>query len=90
VPSEIIEQRVHRLLAHGEKSLAAYAGRWLKKPVRILVEENNDNGFEGLTPEFIRVRASGKAEVNQIVIVRPSEMVSGELMAPAFPDEKTS
>lgn len=90
VPSEIIEKRVHRLIACGEKSLAAYAGRWLKQPVRILVEKKDGNGFEGLTPEFIRVRASGNAEVNQLVTLRPTEMASGELLAPVSADYKTS
>lgn len=81
IPHSVIDRRVHELLAFGEQCLVSYSNRWIGRPVSVLVEEGDGESFEGLTPEYIRVRTVGNAEVNMMAKVVPTGISKDGLTA---------
>lgn len=57
---EIKKERVHRVQELEKKLSEAYRRRFLGKSVRVLLEEEKDGCFEGLSDEYIRVYLKGE------------------------------
>jgi threonylcarbamoyladenosine tRNA methylthiotransferase MtaB len=84
--------RLEEMLAVAHDSAAAFRARFVGRTMTVLWEERAESGaWEGLTDNYIRVRAQSTAELrNQLLPVRLTEVVgdalSGELLgAPLSP-----
>lgn len=73
VPAAVRERRVAELIALGERLSLAFHRRLVGREVEVLVEEEagGDGRLEGYTPNYVRVRFPGGAELrNRLVRVR--------------------
>lgn len=64
-PREEVKDRVRRALTLAARLHETYASVWIGREVQVLVEENSGGFIKGLTQHFIRVVASGCADVRQ-------------------------
>lgn len=70
ISESIKTERVHRLIALGEKLAKAYQERFIGRVVPVLLEERSNEGFlMGYTPEYIPVRVQG-GEAGSVYPVR--------------------
>jgi threonylcarbamoyladenosine tRNA methylthiotransferase MtaB len=86
VPEGTVASRVSIVRGRSEERLAAYARRFVGRIVPILAERSDGTSVEGLTPEYLRVEASGTARSGSIVPVLVTgtgdEIVRGEVFLP--------
>lgn len=62
-PRDEVKDRVRRALTLAARLHETYASAWIGREVQVLVEENREGFIKGLTRHFIRVAASGCADV---------------------------
>lgn len=81
-PSEVVVQRVQRLIEFSEELHRAYCGRYAGSERRVLVERIGKDGMaEGFTDNYIKVQfPAAQCCSGQIVPVRLEGEVQGEVM----------
>jgi threonylcarbamoyladenosine tRNA methylthiotransferase MtaB len=68
IPDPDKKQRVHRLIALGQRMASDYRARFVGTMAPVLWETRRDGAWEGLTDTYIRVRAESGAEfTNRLV-----------------------
>lgn len=82
VGTEVRRARARELIAMGENMRQAFAGRFVGKPVTVLVERfDRDGNAVGWTSEYLEAVLSGPSRTpNQIVTFTPLRAVRGRLM----------
>ena len=60
IPEHVKAERVHRLMALGDRLAREYQERFIGKVVPVLLEEKTEDGcLMGYTPEYISVKVNG-------------------------------
>lgn len=62
LPPDVKSERLHRLLAAGEKASERYIKRFLNKPLNFIAEEYSEDFTTGYTPNYIKVYAPLRLE----------------------------
>jgi len=78
-PSECVKARMREMLDFASERLQAYASRWVKKRLPILVERNDGDSITGYTPHFIKAVCKGRAESGVIAEVEVNGCRGGVL-----------
>lgn len=62
LPPDVKSERLHRILAAGEKASERYIKRFLNKPLNFIAEEYSEGFTTGYTPNYIKVYAPLRLE----------------------------
>lgn len=81
VEESVKKERAHRMGQLAEKKARSYAETWLGKDVEILVERCSGGRIEGLSPQYIRIYAEGRAEEGTFLTVCPQKVTEASLLA---------
>lgn len=81
VEESVKKERAHRMGQLAEKKARSYAETWLGKDVEILVERCSGGRIEGLSPQYIRIYAEGRAEEGTFLTVCPQKVTEAGLLA---------
>ena len=74
LPPAVKSERLHRLLAAGEKASEKYVRRFLNKPLSFIAEEYTDGFTTGYTPNYIKVYAPLRLDCGKKYCVELTEI----------------